>query len=653
MGKAHEYALKKKGKVIRKQMAKTTGKTVDFIRGVQASRRRRKIGRRRVCEGMCFSLPTPDDPLNEHYQSRLGERKVGNVQKTGMMPKGKTDSYRHAGFEKRLNSGTLEMVDVEPERQRLKKEEQKRIALVCSSRQHSMESEDMRIDVSSDALRKIEGDELKEQFVKRDLASTGGGNPVKAVDYANGVAKADLVLIHNSNCRHGIAKIDKVTWMPIVELGNEQTNASCAISLEDAFRMALSALLDAQLPATLVGKSFAGGKLKVSKNRQQVGNRWEWQFWTSCGSGLDVLATCGASGLVCTPAYILAAAVHISGRRAQNGVCHNPVAVFAVVSQEKALEVRKICRPLKNALNIHTVCLHPGTPLDRQIEGLSTMLPEILVATPDRLQRLISLQAVCVSNASFMVVDGLREIMACGFGDHLIELRSKIHPCAQIAILGDSFSDICTALCRKLLRDPIHRVTSDSSVVERSACITQSIDVVSFDLGRLKKLCKILKHSLGSKNEHGVLVILHRPDDFQKLLADLSAEGYTVGCTGGFQNNSLQLCPDLESFRKGELHVLLTTEDVIEHIDLSPLKTVINYEFPSSIHKYCKILTRMASCTVNGTLHSFCSGSTAPFASHLVQLLIHCSQNVHPSLKMLAEAANMVQHKKLLALQSS
>ncbi|GAU34336.1 hypothetical protein TSUD_20430 [Trifolium subterraneum] len=67
MAKGDDSILKKRNKKIRKRLSGKTDKTSVSakIAAVIAAKKRRKAGKRRICEGMCFSLPSLDDPFND------------------------------------------------------------------------------------------------------------------------------------------------------------------------------------------------------------------------------------------------------------------------------------------------------------------------------------------------------------------------------------------------------------------------------------------------------------------------------------------------------------------------------------------------------------------------------------------------------------
>ncbi|GJN13790.1 hypothetical protein PR202_gb00535 [Eleusine coracana subsp. coracana] len=67
MAKGDDALARKRNKVRRKRLRSSENAVSSRVAAIIASKKRRKSGKRRGCEGMCFSLPTPDDPFNDRY----------------------------------------------------------------------------------------------------------------------------------------------------------------------------------------------------------------------------------------------------------------------------------------------------------------------------------------------------------------------------------------------------------------------------------------------------------------------------------------------------------------------------------------------------------------------------------------------------------
>lgn len=74
MGRSDDSISRRKN---RKRLSKDSAKISTRVASIIAAKKRRKSGKRRLCQGMCFSLPTPEDPFNDgsYKQDSLDKKK--------------------------------------------------------------------------------------------------------------------------------------------------------------------------------------------------------------------------------------------------------------------------------------------------------------------------------------------------------------------------------------------------------------------------------------------------------------------------------------------------------------------------------------------------------------------------------------------------
>ncbi|CAN1297812.1 ATP-dependent RNA helicase DBP3 [Linum perenne] len=109
--------------------------------------------------------------------------------------------------------------------------------------------------------------------------------------------------------------------------------------------------------------------------------------------------------------------------------------LFLLIIPPKLHQVRTVCKPLKS-LGVHTVSLHPGASLEHQINGLKSCEPEFLVSTPERLLELVSAKAINISDVSFLVVDGLESLCKAGSVDALSSIRQAISGSSSVMVFN-------------------------------------------------------------------------------------------------------------------------------------------------------------------------------------------------------------------------
>ncbi|CAH8354902.1 unnamed protein product [Eruca vesicaria subsp. sativa] len=106
MAKGDDALARKKNKANRKKMNRKNDSSAvsSRIAAIIAAKKRRQTGKRSMCQGMCFSLPTPEDPFNE---------KLGKVN-TPKKKKKKVNKSRDAlSVNKSLKKPSLDVEGVE------------------------------------------------------------------------------------------------------------------------------------------------------------------------------------------------------------------------------------------------------------------------------------------------------------------------------------------------------------------------------------------------------------------------------------------------------------------------------------------------------------------------------------------------------------
>ncbi|XP_047311345.1 probable ATP-dependent RNA helicase ddx5 [Impatiens glandulifera] len=319
MAKGDDYMIKKKNKKNRKKLRNddSTASVSKRIASLIAAKKRRKSGKRSMCQGMCFSLPSPEDPFNEmHLNPDSKKKKI-----------------------KKLKAG-------------------------------------------------------KSKTLK------------KRVKVKNGEADNTSITSEDSEQEHAV---DNNCPSKFVSM--------CLNSIHDSLRH--------------------GTSLSIEEDKPLFVDIWGIEFWKCYSVGNDILETSGSSSSIEQIAWIAStAADSISGKEKEGFSLDNPYVLFLVPSQEKAVEVRSVCKPLKSH-GIHTVSLHSGVTIDRQIEGLKSCEPEFLVSTPERLMELLSMKAIDISGVTLLVVDGLEALIANAQLDAIKFIKQSISANHQTLVFAD------------------------------------------------------------------------------------------------------------------------------------------------------------------------------------------------------------------------
>lgn len=383
MGKSDDSIRRRKNKKNRKKHENDSSNVSSRIASIIAAKKRRKSGKRRLCQGMCFSLPTPDDPFNDRHD------------KTDLVTKVKKPSLGKSGrqhVDEKFVTSRRDTID--------------RISAIVNVQEKNSE----------------EPDKLSMPINPCALPNSDGLNNV-----VNQVKSTVTVLL---DCQANGQ--EEFTGCPSKFLIHCLNTIQNALRHEEAFN------------------SEEDSPLFVHK--------WGFEFWKIYSSGKDVLETSRANSTLQKIAWLASCAADTIAKKEKEGQSFSsPFLLYLVPSQEKASEVRRICKPLK-ALGIHSVSLHSGAPINHQIRGLRSCEPEFLLSTPERLLELISMKEVNISGVSLLVIDGLETRSIDDISDRIICVRKSISESPQTVVFSDGSNSSFINLFQNLLQESFCRI---------------------------------------------------------------------------------------------------------------------------------------------------------------------------------------------------
>ncbi|KAL6980251.1 Hydrolase [Sarracenia purpurea var. burkii] len=571
MAKGDDSKMKKKSKAIRKKNRQKESLS-SRIAAIIAAKKRRKSGKRRLCQGMCFTLPTPEDPFNERHRNMDSERK-----ETKKLAPSKVD-HRVA-----TNGTTI-----------------------------------------------------------ASMKRTPGGNGEIEEHHAREMMK--LKNMRNKQTI-SIASIDNVGQKNVIKVGkakiqlNGEIGAACA-QLGDGFEHFGCPSKFLILCLNSIQNALRHHGFFNEDDKPLFVDKWGVEFWKSYSLGKDILETSGAYSTVEQIAWMASTAADSIVRKENEGLLlTSPFLLFLVPSHEKAVKVRSVCKPLK-ALGIHTVSLHPGASIDRQIHGLKSCEPEFLVSTPERLMELVSLKAIDISGVSLLVVDGLEMLLKSGCLKAIESIRQSITVHPDTVVFNDGLTYASHLVVADLLRGSICRLSVNDSVASQGACIIQSVHVCASEEDKLSKGIQVLDQTCGDQLHHQlpmVLFIVGKESNFQKSVTAMKSKGYSVSVNSNYRNHEAKIS-------KSRAAVFVVEAEQVDTSDLAEFEVVIISDFACSIDNYVQILTRMARNTINGVLHSCLTAEDAMLVEPLIEILEKCGQAVPEALRNLCHSSCLLEH---------
>ena len=222
---------------------------------------------------------------------------------------------------------------------------------------------------------------------------------------------------------------------------------------------------------------------------------------------------------------------------------------------------------------------------------------DIIVATPGRLLDLIN-QGVCsLSKIQFFVLDEADRMLDMGFIKDVEKVIKLLPNQKQTLFFSATMPESVIKFSETILQSPVKvKVKSTLTPVER---ISQSVIVIE-PQDKVLQLITLLK----DKVFETVIVFTRTKHKANRLCQKLINVGIL---TEAIHSNKSQAARQraLNSFKDGEIKVLIATDIAARGIDIESISHIVNFDIPSTPEDYVHRIGRTGRAGEAGTSISF------------------------------------------------
>ncbi|QNI02712.1 ATP-dependent RNA helicase RhlB [Halomonas sp. SH5A2] len=275
-----------------------------------------------------------------------------------------------------------------------------------------------------------------------------------------------------------------------------------------------------------------------------------------------------------------------------------PRALIIAPTRELALQIEKDAKALARFTKLNVASVVGGMDYQKQRDSLGKKI-DLLVATPGRLLDFHEKRDIDLSEVEVLVLDEADRMLSMGFipdVKRIIRYTPKKEE-RQTFLFSATFTDDILNLASQWTMDPAH--VEIEVTVENKADIDQRVYLVSDD-DKQRLLVKLLEQESFER----VMVFGNRRDLVRQLDGLLKKAGVSVAMISGDvpQNQRIQT---LESFREGEIQVLVATDVAGRGIHIEDVSHVINYTLPEDPEDYVHRIGRTGRAGAKGVSISF------------------------------------------------
>jgi ATP-dependent RNA helicase RhlE len=310
-------------------------------------------------------------------------------------------------------------------------------------------------------------------------------------------------------------------------------------------------------------------------------------------SGQDVLGI-AQTGTGKTAAYIIPILMKLVKAEGKD-----PRALVLVPTRELSIQVGEDIKELTQFTNIRHAAVYGGIGWTKHAALFETGI-DILVATPGRLWDLYRAGVFEFKRVKTLVIDEADRMLDMGFLPQLMKLFEVIPPKRQNLLFSATFSDKIESMSHEFLTFPV-RVE-----VAPSATVVDKIDQYYYRLPNFRTKLNLLNYLL--KDEiifNRVIVFCRTKENAEKVYKYLLRN--TTGEVRILHSNKAQYSRinAIESFKSGNVRILISTDVSARGIDVIKISHVINFDLPPAYEDYVHRIGRTARANLEGIALSF------------------------------------------------
>ena len=266
-------------------------------------------------------------------------------------------------------------------------------------------------------------------------------------------------------------------------------------------------------------------------------------------------------------------------------------------TRELALQIRDSFVVYGRDLDLRSSVAFGGVGIEPQIKAIRSGL-DILIATPGRLLDLMQRGVVTYKDLQVLVLDEADRMLDMGFIHDIKRIMSKLPERRQNLLFSATLPKEIQSLVDSILKNPVR--VEVAPVSSTSAQVSQRLYFVSRSDKRA-----LLLHIMDNEVVAKGLVFTRTKHNANKLEDFLESNGVKVAAIHGNKSQGARQ-KALESFRHGEVQILVASDIAARGIDIDDITHVINFELPAEAESYVHRIGRTGRAASRGEAISFC-----------------------------------------------
>jgi len=327
-------------------------------------------------------------------------------------------------------------------------------------------------------------------------------------------------------------------------------------------------------------------------------------------SGQDLFGI-AETGTGKTAAYVLPVLMQLKYAQGKD-----PRALILAPTRELAMQITENVKLFAKYTDLRTVVIYGGLGPKTQIEQIKAGA-DVLVATPGRFLDLYLAGQINPKGLKFFVLDEADKMMDMGFIGAIHRILEVLPRKRQNLLFSATMSDLVQKIAGDFLKHPT------LIEVAEQATPAPTVAQVLYDVPNFKTKINLLQHLL--KNDEAVkrLIIFCKTrlvaDNLYRFLERrFGADAVRVIHANKGQNTRIN---SINSFREGNVRILVATDVAARGIDVTEVSHVINFDVPIVVEDYVHRIGRTGRAFAKGDALTFCTPAEKYYVGKIQKLI--------------------------------
>lgn len=277
-------------------------------------------------------------------------------------------------------------------------------------------------------------------------------------------------------------------------------------------------------------------------------------------------------------------------------------AIVLVPGRELALQSAGVLKEMGSGLR--AMALYGGRPTMDEHRRLREVKPQIVFATPGRLNDHLTKENFPVDNVRWLVIDEFDKCLAMGFRDEMSEVVSKLPQQIRHILLSATDAEEIPQFVNLGRTKRINYIDETEQISSR----VNIYKVKSPDKDKLETVSKLLRHI----GENSSVVFLNYRESVERVAEYLRHQGFSISMFHGGLDQKMRE-DALYKFSNGSANVLVCTDLASRGLDIPDIENIIHYHLPETSDNYIHRVGRTARWDREGrTFFILGPGETVP-----------------------------------------